>query len=554
MIIIPLLLLVTYNNVSAQTLESINLQKKLLGGSPQITIGQGPIDIQINEITNKIYVANGASDSVSVIDSNSGNMETIRVGMYPMSIAIDRFANKIYVANYASKSVSVIDGYNDTKIRDIPVGSGPNYVVVNDSPVDRLAQIYVANGPDNSVSIINASNYKTHTVPVGRFPVSIQPPVNPYSYLYVANGNDHTVSVIDGYTNTKIRDIPVGKRPCCIVVPLMSNPNRFYVINSLDNTVSVINNTHTEKVIPVGMFPTEMSIDRFEGKIYVANSISNSISVIDYKHGDTKIRDISLGPSNIQEVREQKLSIAPKDGDSFRYHNVYVSNVKNNSVFVINSLNYQTHNIPIGRDPLPIAFNGNTRLVYVANQESNTVSVINGFSGKVTSGVIFKVNPVNSGKIICNNEVYPTNVYLYIDAGTYCKAIANNGFLFNTWTESPLTNRNSSTPLDSSGNLTINRFDIFTINFKPAIPPEYSFLIITVVVSTVISWSVPRFASWVKSRIQLKNLEECINQIGKVDRNTIEDKIKGYYVKGKISEEHRQFLKDSISKHYEEKD
>jgi hypothetical protein len=32
----------------------------------------------------------------------------------------------------------------------------------------------------------------------------------------------------------------------------------------------------------------------------------------------------------------------------------------------------------------------------------------------------------------------------------------------------------------------------------------------------------------------------------------IEDRIKEYYVHGKLSEEHRQFLKDRISEHYEE--
>ncbi|MGC2575404.1 MAG: hypothetical protein WA364_28185 [Candidatus Nitrosopolaris sp.] len=44
------------------------------------------------------------------------------------------------------------------------------------------------------------------------------------------------------------------------------------------------------------------------------------------------------------------------------------------------------------------------------------------------------------------------------------------GFEFNTWTESPLTNRNSSTPLEQSSdhpeNITVDRFGIFTANFK----------------------------------------------------------------------------------------
>jgi hypothetical protein len=47
---------------------------------------------------------------------------------------------------------------------------------------------------------------------------------------------------------------------------------------------------------------------------------------------------------------------------------------------------------------------------------------------------------------------------------------------------------------------------------------------------------------WRKARTQRK----CINQIGKLDKNAMEDKIIGYYVDGKLSEDNRQLLKDKI--------
>ena len=203
-----------------------------------------------------------------------------------------------------------------------------------------------------------------------------------------------------------------------------------------------------------------------------------------------------------------------------------------------------------------------TNMIYVMNvgtsnypgvpHPGSTVSVIDASSDKVQAGTILKITPPNSGKIICNEREYPTNIYLYVDAGTYCTAQPNSGSLFNGWVESLPENRNSSIPLSSSGNLTVNRFGTFIVNFKPTIPPEYTLLIITVVVTTVVGWSVPSIAGWVKSRTQLKHLEECINQIGKLDKNSIENKINGYYVLGKISEEHRQFMKDRISEYYEE--
>ena len=41
-----------------------------------------------------------------------------------------------------------------------------------------------------------------------------------------------------------------------------------------------------------------------------------------------------------------------------------------------------------------------------------------------------------------------------------------------------------------------------------------------------------------------------MDQIGKLDKDALEDKVKGYCVHGKLSEDHRQFLKDKISEYY----
>jgi hypothetical protein len=68
---------------------------------------------------------------------------------------------------------------------------------------------------------------------------------------------------------------------------------------------------------------------------------------------------------------------------------------------------------------------------------------------------------------------------------------------------------------------------------------------------TVIGWSWNGIVGLVKARTQRTYLKECINQIGKLDKNAIEEKITGYYVDGRISENHRQFLRDKISEYYD---
>ena len=125
----------SYNIVSAQTYDTITKQKEILRNNPQIPLNQALLllnphrsvrhDIAVNPTTNEIYVTNLGSNTVSKINSNTGNVTNIRFetspngtspnGTSPNRIAINPETNKIYVANSGSNTVSVIDGF-DNKI------------------------------------------------------------------------------------------------------------------------------------------------------------------------------------------------------------------------------------------------------------------------------------------------------------------------------------------------------------------------------------------------------------------------------------------------------
>ena len=70
----------------------------------------------VNSATNKIYVTNLVSSTVTVIDGVTRNTTTVPVGSYPKAVAVNPLTNKIYVANgtYGSGTgtVTVIDGSN----------------------------------------------------------------------------------------------------------------------------------------------------------------------------------------------------------------------------------------------------------------------------------------------------------------------------------------------------------------------------------------------------------------------------------------------------------
>ncbi|MFZ0515320.1 MAG: hypothetical protein WAM14_27230 [Candidatus Nitrosopolaris sp.] len=105
--------------------------------------------------------------------------------------------------------------------------------------------------------------------------------------------------------------------------------------------------------------------------------------------------------------------------------------------------------------------------------------------------------------------------------------------------------------------LNITKFGNFTATFKalpPPLPTEYVATLISVVTTAFVgTWLTPVLIGQRKTRTQRKYFKECISQVGKLDKNAIEDKIIGYYADGKLSDVQHQLLNDKISEYYEDK-
>lgn len=131
---------------------------------------------------------------------------TVGVGIAPDAIAIDSVTNKIYVANSASNDVTIIDGATNLSSTTTLASAGqdPGAIAVN--PVTNM--IYVVNLNDASVTVINGSSAEAIATVSGLAnPIAIA--VNPVTdKIYVANNSNKTlvandsVTVIDGATNS----------------------------------------------------------------------------------------------------------------------------------------------------------------------------------------------------------------------------------------------------------------------------------------------------------------------------------------------------------------
>ncbi|HIJ87658.1 MAG TPA: hypothetical protein HPP97_08230 [Desulfuromonadales bacterium] len=157
-----------------------------------VPVGSTPVAVAVDETRNMVYVANGNSNTVTVISGASDTVAaTVTVGTYPIALAVNETANKVYIANYNSSNVSVINGADLTAAPvTITAGTNPQVVAVN----QVTNKIYVAD--NTALTVINGVDNTTATLPVYAAKLAINTSAN---VVYAAA---NPLIIIDGATNT----------------------------------------------------------------------------------------------------------------------------------------------------------------------------------------------------------------------------------------------------------------------------------------------------------------------------------------------------------------
>ena len=254
--------------------------------SATVPVGYTPLSAVVNTVTNKIYIANVCGNTpncysvyprgtVTVIDGVTNNTQTVNVGVQPIALDVNPVTNKIYVANECADDptcgksraiMTVIDGAT-LATTDVLIGG----FFAQELGVNSVTnKIYVFSACSNdpscqreyygTVSVVDGATLTYTSVPAqtGGSDTGGGMAIDSTSNkIYVANtcGNDPTcslstgtVTVIDGAT-LAFANLFVGWKPWTLAV----NPatNRVYVPNSsgdgpfwrTNGTVSVIDGT-----------------------------------------------------------------------------------------------------------------------------------------------------------------------------------------------------------------------------------------------------------------------------------------------------------------------
>jgi YVTN family beta-propeller protein len=303
----------------------------------------------------------------------------------------------------SNMDANAIKEYRHNVIGTISVGDGPSKITVN--PINGF--VYVSNSGSNSVYVIDPSTHRVvEEVAVGDKPTGLAFKAF-HNYVYVANPDSDTISVIYTPTNRVVATIPVGDMPVNVLVTPINPETRTFVANFNSNTLSEIDpstNTVTNTIpLPDCIQPFGLIFNSHDNNIYITCSGSNNVYVMDINGNRVGLINVDNNPLDI--------TVNPFNGY------VYVSNQNSDTISVIDSslltpladiININSPTLQ-GSSPLGITFNPINRYLYVSNFGTATVSVIDSAINEIVDTISVGSHPYGALYNPINGLIYVTN-------------------------------------------------------------------------------------------------------------------------------------------------
>ena len=172
------------DSISIVDTASRNVIREVKFFTPGGTVAQGEFPYDVVVLNNpdgsaKIaYVTSQRDDQVMVVDIASGSFSSISVGDQPNRMALSKDQTTLYVVNGNSDTVSVIDTTTNAVVNTISLsrpgdkykGSNPNSAAL--SPDEKT--LYVTLGYENAVAVVDLKTGQVRgRIPTGWYPTSV---------------------------------------------------------------------------------------------------------------------------------------------------------------------------------------------------------------------------------------------------------------------------------------------------------------------------------------------------------------------------------------------
>lgn len=316
-----------------------------------VIVGAKPAAIAIDEQTGRAFVADSGGNTVSVLDTHSGNvLRTVTVGHTPSAIAVDSRTARVFVADYNDFGVSILDARTGAALALISTSFYPSSLVV-DERAGRVLVGYGGNSGGSGPTVLDArtGNYRgsinagwpttglaldersdhawvsadggansvvtvtdlrsgaiLHTVPVGLAPFFAEPSglaVDQRTrHAFLVNSYEGTVCMIDTRTGRVLHTYRAGRTttPVPLVqvaapLAIASRANRVFIAG-VDRVIMLDARTGAFLGSTVlGQTPTAMAVDEQTGRVYIASQTFANAGV----PGFTGRGHLAIGSGNL---------------------------------------------------------------------------------------------------------------------------------------------------------------------------------------------------------------------------------------------------------------
>jgi len=221
-------------NVYVSHATQVNILSKTTGDSVGVINNTtGVHGIAFAPEFGKGFTSNGKINTVTVFDlKTNAELGQIKTGENPDAIMYDAFTKKVYVCDGRSKDLTIIDPATDKVISTVPLAGKPETAVS-----DNAGKIYVNIEDKNEIAEVNTKTYKVENswkIGKGESPAGLAIDVKT-KRLFA--GCDKLLVVLDATKGKVIKELPIGDH--CDGVAF--DPELQYVFSSNgDGTLTII--------------------------------------------------------------------------------------------------------------------------------------------------------------------------------------------------------------------------------------------------------------------------------------------------------------------------
>jgi PQQ-dependent catabolism-associated beta-propeller protein len=287
--------------------------------------------------------------------------------------------HRLFVTNEKSNTVSVIDSRTGEIETTLEIGNRPRGIGL--SPDHKT--LYVAISEDNAIAMVDVASLKF----LGKLDAGDDPEtfdIHPNGYLYLSNEDDAKATVINPETGEIVEEIKVGLEPEGVAV----SPDGSIVLVTSESTnmVHVIDSSQHKVVanILVAARPRGLAFNNDGSYAYVSSEVGNEIAIIDTK--TFKITKKSV--VDIDKSKPMAIRLSPDN------KTLYLTTGRAAKVAILDAETLELKgSVDVGKRVWGAELSRDGSTLYTANGVSNTVSVVDTASQKSVKEIEVGVAP-----------------------------------------------------------------------------------------------------------------------------------------------------------------